>query len=500
MKDTSSPAGQNTASIFDEAHECLAQSLLMFLYADLRLLSATGRINTKYETLCIASDRVPRTSAAGLAQLPGMNQFANQQNIESVSPAQIMAILIVELRQEVLAQRKRAREQIKRREARGWFDQSASDDLDAEDDDAGVMNKITDRKGRKEFETDMHAMIRTYNDMLGRDLKGIPEVKVMFTNPFAKASLKDLDNTPRRLALPNLQPIIMLKKGLTGKSNDKPDDGCKTRTPVRNIASYDEYNRSNSDEVPRRPFSTPAKKLDDLFEEKYDEDMNGAETNAAELKDTPQPQDNPHRKSVAFSDTKSHHSKLFDFFESVRGARSSQNQDTVEVMSDPGISSRDETSTPDLESSILTHDTQRRRPTLKEQISVYIGRTKEDHALYNKYLIPSEDYNTFAHAEDVGNKIFGGEMASKRKLAVFDENIELRGDADADRNMNEKELLDFMTKCISSRDDSKLSFMKDFFKEDSVSRTMVKSHAKIVWMNDWYTTKVSSLYHLLGKK
>ena len=40
-------------SIVDEARECLAQSNLMFLYADLRLLSATGRINTKFETLCI---------------------------------------------------------------------------------------------------------------------------------------------------------------------------------------------------------------------------------------------------------------------------------------------------------------------------------------------------------------------------------------------------------------------------------------------------------------
>lgn len=40
-----------TNTIVDEAQECLAQALLMFLYADLRLLSATGRINTRFETL-----------------------------------------------------------------------------------------------------------------------------------------------------------------------------------------------------------------------------------------------------------------------------------------------------------------------------------------------------------------------------------------------------------------------------------------------------------------
>ena len=43
------PTTNNT--IIEEAQECLAQALLMFLYADLRLLSATGRINTKFETL-----------------------------------------------------------------------------------------------------------------------------------------------------------------------------------------------------------------------------------------------------------------------------------------------------------------------------------------------------------------------------------------------------------------------------------------------------------------
>lgn len=46
---TTAPTTNNT--IIEEAQECLAQALLMFLYADLRLLSATGRINTKFETL-----------------------------------------------------------------------------------------------------------------------------------------------------------------------------------------------------------------------------------------------------------------------------------------------------------------------------------------------------------------------------------------------------------------------------------------------------------------
>ena len=35
-------SSSSSPSIVDEARECLAQSNLMFLYADLRLLSATG--------------------------------------------------------------------------------------------------------------------------------------------------------------------------------------------------------------------------------------------------------------------------------------------------------------------------------------------------------------------------------------------------------------------------------------------------------------------------
>ena len=40
---------------------------MIFLIADLRLMSGTGRIRTKYETLAIDSDLVPRFSAKHMA-------------------------------------------------------------------------------------------------------------------------------------------------------------------------------------------------------------------------------------------------------------------------------------------------------------------------------------------------------------------------------------------------------------------------------------------------
>jgi hypothetical protein len=498
--DTNNEHPATAPTIFDEAHECLAQSLLMFLYADLRLLSATGRINTKYETLCIASDRVPRTSAAGLAQLPGMNEFVEGDQIETVSPAQIMAILIVELRQEVIAQRRRAKEQIKRRGERGWFEPK-SEDEDLEDDDVeGVMNKITDSRGKKEFETDMHAMVRAYNDMLRKDLKGIPEVKMTFSNPFARSADKAAENTPSRYTRQTIEAIRKFKDGLQGKHVEKTEGSAKEKPQIiRNAVSYDEYNRtnsSNSDPSHRRMFSSPGKtKLDDLFEEKSEEKSD--EEGCNEVLRTPQAEENPHHNTnLAHSDMKGYHSKLYDFLESVKGLKSSQQQqqDQFEVMSDPGVaSSRDEDSMHDV-GSPLSRPSRRPTFTLTQQISTYFERAKEDHALYQKYLVPAEDYNTFSHAEDVGNAIFNGDlkMPSKNRLSTVDESISI-DDEDGDRYMNETELLDFMTKCINSRDDTKLSFMKDFFKEDSPSATMVKSAAKIVWMNDWYTVKVRLL-------
>lgn len=477
-------------TIFDEAHECLAQSLLMFLYADLRLLSATGRINTRYETLCIASDRVPRTSAAGLAQLPGANLFVDEEVIESVSPAQIMAILIVELRQEVIAQRKRAKEQIKRRGERGWFDGSESDEEIEGDDDAGVMNRITDSHGRKEFEMDMHAMVRAYNDMLRKDLKGIPEVKMTFTNPFTRSTETNAPMTPGKVTQQTIQAINRLKSGLLGKNND-------SNIPIR-TASCDEYNRSHSDgsTLPphREKISIPSKaKLDDVVEDKseIDSEGGGKEEPSDVLFSRPQAHGSHHRpKHFVSSDTKGYQSKIYDFLESVRGSKPSNDhtQETAEIMSDPGISSSHED---DLGS--LHSPPQLSRPTISQQISVYFEKAKEDRAIYNnKYLIPTEVYNTFTNAEDIGNAIFNGEMEMpSKKIFALDESAESFQSVD-DRNMNETELLDFMTKCIKSRDDSKLSFMKDFFKEDSPCATMVKSHAKIVWMNDWYTVKVSS--------
>jgi hypothetical protein len=58
---------QYSRTILEEIQEVLPQSYMIFLIADLRLMSGTGRIRTRYETLTIDSDLVPKTTANEVA-------------------------------------------------------------------------------------------------------------------------------------------------------------------------------------------------------------------------------------------------------------------------------------------------------------------------------------------------------------------------------------------------------------------------------------------------
>lgn len=72
----------------------MAQAMLIFLFADLRILSATGQIHSKYEHLCIDSDRSPRFSSQDFA---GFGEY-NETN--GVTAAHIMAVLLLEITRE----------------------------------------------------------------------------------------------------------------------------------------------------------------------------------------------------------------------------------------------------------------------------------------------------------------------------------------------------------------------------------------------------------------
>lgn len=537
----------NTNTIVDEAQECLAQSLLMFLYADLRLLSATGRINTKFEFLCIDSDRVPRTTAAEMAQLAG-NQLPRDiasmnDQCEGVSPGQIMAILIVELRKEVLAQRRRVKEQIKKQDKGTWTDWvptlSSEDEDDEEesddDDDAGVMNRITDRRNRKEFETDMHALIRSYNDMLAQDLKGIPEVKLekMFTNPLrrlntpqrnrqqwwlkpgqisqrffsfddlehgaSEQSRQDIDDEGGKRA-PN-SITKRLPAMFTGRQSPTTDtaqseseralDGdinsdtnnCRVKTSqkLRPQLSQIQESKSEEDEIDESEKDVGGGEHDDIQKSTSETEQE----QVSESEKGVEGDNGIHKSNSSETDTrgKMNQSKLSEIIESVRGMRASQrDSDLHSVRTDPGPgqSWNPELSATD-RSTLMTPTNRKPSALMKpkqltQQLTNYVEKYREDHVLHNKLIIPADDYETFAGAEDVGDKLVK-RMSNLNLMAMSSIPKEL-----TERNMSENELLDFMSRCIESRNIDSLDFMSGFFRDDTISQTMVKSKAQVVWM------------------
>ena len=52
-----------------------------------------------------------------------------------------------------------------------------------------------------------------------------------------------------------------------------------------------------------------------------------------------------------------------------------------------------------------------------------------------------------------------------------------------------KEMVDLMRKAVEDRNEDGLKFLGKMFKNGSISKLMAESHARIVWVNDWYPMK-----------
>jgi len=157
-------------TIMDQIENCLAQSLLIFMLADLRLLSATGRISTKYETLSIDSDRVTKTSANEITCLS--DPRTNHRVGSSISPAHIMTVLFIEIMNEVQVHKGKITIPA---DGSGNFLQEETDTFEDPNRLLSIDTGCMQRNARlKQAEGDMHDLIRGYARGLRRDLKQDP--------------------------------------------------------------------------------------------------------------------------------------------------------------------------------------------------------------------------------------------------------------------------------------------------------------------------------------
>lgn len=83
-----------------------------------------------------------------------------------------------------------------------------------------------------------------------------------------------------------------------------------------------------------------------------------------------------------------------------------------------------------------------------------------------------------------------------RNNQMFRQSITAYASSGVDRSMPsscqslaEDELLTIMERAVASRDHDRLDFMPNFFRPNTISHIMAKSDARVVWMNDWFSTQ-----------
>jgi len=494
-----------------------------------------------------------------------------------VSPGQIMAILIVELRQEVLAQRRRVKEQIKKQDKAKWMVTNplaeSSDESDEEesddDDDAGVMNKIRDRKGRKEFETDMHSMVRSYNQMLAQDLRGIPEVKANIADRLRKAVEGRANRSSTRPMMPWMRG--QLTQRLFSYDDVDQNQNPDQQSPTAGQESDDEGSKKSQgsgmrkmklsaritgslmrNKSPKEPTgltveATSAPPSEGVANNENDEDNLGTvsagrskpQSALSLIEEGDEDKRDQSALSIIIEDGEEHkrnssitldpsanqdleamdgleaaaqpkitnsgggkmnQSRLFEIIESMKGIRAARapDDDLHSLKSDPGPNQSwpGDGIVPELSDARSRPPPMSKRASslkrdLTQHLTSRVERYREDHVLHKKLIIPADDYETFAGAEDVGNNMVRlassfnlGTMASMSGVPQT-----LAQGGDPERNMSEKELLDFMKRCVESRNVDSLDFMADFFRPNTISQTMVKSKAQVVWLQDWFPIK-----------
>lgn len=182
-------------TLLEEMLETMALSMLVFLLADVRLMSQTGRISLPFEWIAVDSDYLPRYKMEALAGLVEKDaaqdsSFAIPEECrnEGLSTAQIMACLLLELEKSVKSSRE-AKEREKKCDGELSPTLRSAVDLGLKHDEFAHFEP--DPTAPKEKEG-MHSLLRVYAEMIGRDLNTlVPHIE-------ARRSALNLVNSSRQ--------------------------------------------------------------------------------------------------------------------------------------------------------------------------------------------------------------------------------------------------------------------------------------------------------------
>lgn len=420
-------------------NESMAYSLLIFLVADLRLMSATGRIVTPYECMAVDSDYQPRVSAADMAALymtMAANTTASQHNRgqqKELSPAQCMALVLIEMRRSFEQVNTYHQQQSNKNKNNNNNDDDEEDDMyqDNDENDTGTFTEFirsVKRKRRHNTRSSqqspqqphtlrqpngMHKLLKAYADMLGHDLlERVPYIEArqsmlhLVNNNTNNTNSNSGNNKKKNLALNSIPE--------NEKEDDKGDDNCQDDRKYKGTVKEDDGKKEGvTNDEGNRNHNTKVAKLDNQ----------SRATNRAQ-----QQQDGTATNVRATSNLR-------------------------QIITDRVMSNRD---------GILLNRDQRDVKHMEQVTDTLFNMAIRHDEVANEALCLGDE------------KLRPSLTSPTKKDATF---------------LTGAQLLTILERATKTRDNSKLDFMSKFFRDGTISQIMVQSQARFVWVNDFYPLK-----------
>jgi len=455
--------------LLDEIREVVAQSYLMFLLADLRHMSATGRISTKFEDLAIDSDVCKRDTAKRIACLSDSIEDDGVQqtkHCKGLSPAVIMAIVILEIRDSAV---KTAEETIAEEKTRKKGDKknrryASSVDIDNDDQFVGYKNN---KRKKVLTEESMESLMRCYSRLVSEDLKTeIPSVRRR-RDSHHPSSLRTASSN-NSLISPTDGSASNSKNAFSRFRSSSAEAGAFSRptfsspfasrnTAVLGSVREEDNSRLLAEAEPTKPASG------NIINSPEKDDVSDSYGSIAEASDLHR---SSSRSAVTFKEEQVQEPAAF------RSARQ---------LFSPGKWNREKATSTDGQQ--LAHQPSH-QPSFRDQLKMTAENSKQ---------IADRIKTDFNHQVDnllPTNHEFNTRKEFKELTDVFFDQGKVNEDIKASlgASYSRTEMVDVMRNAVRSRNDS-LQFLSKMFKDGSISKLMADSHARIVWVNDWYPMK-----------
>ncbi|KAL3916222.1 MAG: hypothetical protein SGILL_005275 [Bacillariaceae sp.] len=546
----SEPPKQRT--VLEEIREVLAQSYLIFLISDLRLMSGTGRICTKYENLAIDSDVYPKNTAAQLAcmVLPSTEEEKTEEpktyyisstktsnmvaqgpehNAKSLSPANIMAILLLEIRDTFV---------------------SAGTDENKEVGQV-LLSYREDKVKRRDLEDSMNNLLRAYARMISEDLvKELPSVRRRRQSMVHSGISTAANNTSPQKPLtsgsgthhaspPPMPPPEAVSTSMNAPYRDSQPHGNNSlglisiqeetsvelatdssffygtagessrlsmQQPIKATSEMSSVSETQQEEDPKKEFVTPKKEARGTPIEDKETHQDSVEP-VREPKDSVTPDSLWEEKTTTIAGIAgiSGEQDDIDQKESFHSAKSEEysadhddnkKQDDT-TRSNPETGKHGWKRPPKLVPAVhvpspqnpfssvrrehIAHQVSKRKDQLTEEakrVAADIKQKRDNLAQeINDRVDPNRERNTQKEFQELTEALFEGGKGNKPVAASIS------------GNASGGDMLKVMRSAVETRDDAQLQFLGQIFKEGSVSQLLVQSASRLVWMNDWYPLK-----------